>query len=463
MNRIRTFLRNYSKGRAALLKVALALYITLGVFASVFPSGPKSDHFGVKLDALPWQMAQKFDLSDAGSYLKTALELQALNGITADKYWVLNLWPPGMPALEAMILHLRADQFGIIYCSLISTIWSFIFILFAYKLLSTRGAVSAFFGASAVLLMAPFKDWILGEGIFYAEGISMAAFFAALVSLIKSSSPEIQIRQAIAWGIYSGLFLAVASYFRSTFSTIEIALGVASLLTLCLRFMSSRVRVGAWTPAHLSRAFATTSASFATMFLLMEPWLDYGTLALRGTRAWSLVTGLFIRGTWQDRETSAGFLKAGGIGWACKLDPSYCEFIKSNELSSGEPFPINLLTEKMLTAALSKPLDYLADRFRFISVGWFSNDTSMGTISAASGLLGLAALIFVLWTTFQLARQGQPSLVLIPVFLFLLFLPSMIGHIEPRYFIPLKITILVIPWLLSKKINLAVQNIKERE
>lgn len=441
---------NLPKGLDGIKQLGLYSFVFLSVAGSIFPIGLETKHFGIALTESPEKMATVFGQSDAGSYLSTALELVKLNGLTENKSWVLNLWPPGMPTLEAFLLKLGGSAFATFYCLLVTIIWSFLISVVSRKIARHYGYLAAGLGAAIILTGTPLQVWIFGDGIFYAEGVSMAAFVAALVCLIKAAEPISTSAEKTGWGILTGTFLALSAYFRSTFSTIEIALGVALVISLLVTFSPRLTSKIGLTRSVMMSHTRTTGAIFAVMFALMEPWFEFTMFVTRqGTRSWSLVSGIFVRGAWQERDTSAGFLKSGGVGWACELDKSFCESVQQFESATGTLYPIQDLARHMIATVLTHPLSYIQDRMYFISTGWFSFENSMGTLAIASGLITLFGFILVLTLSTRAALNGHLLMALIPLFSLMIFIPALIGHIEPRYFMPLKLSILCLPWLLT--------------
>jgi hypothetical protein len=433
------------------VELVLVSLIFLTVLASVFPSGVDSVHLGAKLSDPPEKIAQIFGFSDAGSYLKAAIELQNLGGLTTDKFWVLNLWPPGMVLLNAGLIQLFGDGFGVAYGLLTVFVWTTLLSAFGLRLLKRFGSIAAFASSALILVSSPMQMWILGTGLFYAEGFSTAAYLAGLILIIKSSDTRDR-KTLLGYGVFAGTAFAAAAYFRSTFSLIEPALllfaAIFSILFLLSRYSS--------TLRNMRSVLAKSSLSFGSawiaMFVLMEPWLRFTELAIRPElRTWSVVSGGFFRGAWTERSEMADFLAAGGVGWACKIDPLFCEEVREYEASTGQLFPIQeIAVATVKTAALNLD-EYLLDRLDFISAGWFSSEGSMGTPSILWGVILLLGLACVLGLAIRLIRI-QNYVVIAAIFLsFLLVLPLFVGHVEPRYFIPLKLLIVLIPWILGLK------------
>jgi hypothetical protein len=429
----------------------LVLFILVTALVSVFPNGVDSVHLGAKLSDSPQELFEIFGLSDSGSYMRAALELQNLGGLTPDKYWVIGLWPPGMVILNAALIQVFGDGFGVAYGLLTVTVWTALLSAFGIKILRRFGSIAAFASSALVLASGPMQIWIFDSGLFYAEGFSTAANLSGLILLINSSR-SLDRKAMISYGIFAGICFAVAAYFRSSFSLIEPALllltVIFSILFLLSRY-SSKLR---GSKSILSSSSISLGSAWITMFLLMEPWLRFTELAIRpGERYWSAVSGNFFRGAWTQRSEMPDFLAFGGVGWACEIDPVFCEEVRVYEGSTGQLLDIGTISAMTVQTALLNLDKYLLDRWDFISTGWFSTEASMGNPGILWGSFFLFGLAVVLVLVVR-ETLGRNFVVASSLFLsVIIVLPLFVGHIEPRYFIPLKMLVILIPWILSPR------------
>lgn len=425
----------------------ISLYVILLVVVSVFPQGFQSLHFGATLTDTPLVMSEKFGYADAGSYLKGALELSELGGLTADKHWIINLWPPGMVWLNAALIAVVGSKYGVVYAICVASIWALLLSIFAVKVSKIFGKLMAYVSVSLVAALSPLQNWIFDYGIFYAEGFSTAFFLAGLITLIRGGS-AIETSRLLAFGISSGTFFAIAAYFRATYSTLEPVLLLSTIVGVILLLFPNLLRRLQIRRAEIKAQVLLIGSSWLAMFLLMEPWLQFTRIAIRGMRAWSVVSSGFFRGAWVPREEQAGFLREGGVGWACELDPIFCKVVSSYEEANGpSSYPIGEIFFKTIGTILAHPLEYAADRFDFISTGWFSIESAMGSPSILSGLIFLTGFGAFVVTCFKMLFRGNLVMLTIIGFICLILAPAFVGHIEPRYFIALKLLVITMPWL----------------
>lgn len=424
----------------------LVAYIAIMVTLSIFPEGLESRHFGVSLSESPEKLSAVFGYTDAGSYLNAAMELNNSNLLTQNQHWVINLWPPGMVLLDAYLLRYFGMHFAIAYAISIGFIWTFMTSIFTLRIYRKYGPLLAFLSATILIVCSPLQIWIFDFGLFYAEGVSMAAFLLGLVLLLRGSQTDSNALTA-AHGIGAGTALAVAAYFRSTFSTLEMGLlGISIVLLIFLAFKRI-TRKEKSSQVNLRKNLLLIGSGWLSMFTLMEPWLQFTTNSIRETRAWSVVSAIFVRNIWVERQSTADFMQDGGVGWGCEIDSEFCSQVMSLEKLSGVQYPLGEMVVKTIKAVISNPVAYIADRFHFISVGWFSDEASMGKMSLVWGFVLLVGFILTTTILLRMASKGDISATFILLACVLLTAPALVGHIEPRYFIPLKLMFFIVPWL----------------
>jgi hypothetical protein len=270
--------------------------------------------------------------------------------------------------------------------------------------------------------------------------------------LIKASRAD-GTASAVALGMSSGTALAVAAYFRAGFSTLEFLLLLSALTIVFLWFLSSRISKWNVRADKLKRLSIVLGSAWASMFLLMEPWLQYTSLEIREIRTWSVVSGSIFRGVWRPRDQQAGFVASGGGGWGCELDTSFCSSVVSYEEATAELYPVHELALMAVWTALSNPIAYLADRVKFIFEGWFSSEASMGQPGILWGLIALFGLVTLILTMLKRVLSGEFVFLIVLAMIFLMLLPLMIAHVEPRYLIPLKLMIFVLPWVVGVRVK----------
>ena len=288
-------------------RIFLGTFVFGLVIVSVFPLGIDSQVMGASLADSPEELAVSFGLSDAGSYLKASIELNQLGGLTSDKYWVINLWPPGMVWLNGALISLFGSSYAVAYALLVTLFWGTFFTLFALRLLKIWGIVASALGSALLILAGPFQNWIFDNGLFYAEGWSQGFFLIGLISLVHASRAE-QTVAVVAYGVIAGTSIAIAAYFRATFSIVEVLLLGCSLLAVSVWLLAARVKTWASHRGPVGKLVIALSSTWASMFLLMEPWLQWTTHVIPRVRMWTGVSANMIRDVWAKRSEYPSFL-----------------------------------------------------------------------------------------------------------------------------------------------------------
>jgi hypothetical protein len=443
------------------------------VFANyfVFKSGFNTPHFVTTLLTKPEIMRESFGQSDAGSYLDAAMSLEMLAKIPPQSFWVINYWPPGMLIFEATILLLLENDewFGVVLGFFTATSWGVYLGYVCWLLNKKLGVLAGLVALLYTLTLGPINNWILDYGIFYAEGISTLAFLAGLtlvINTISTSNSTLFIRN----GVIVGILFALAAYFRTTYYSLIYSLLFASaifFILILIKFRNELSNLKLKKSSKLLQALGFSTVSLFSMQLLVTPWLNFTQTEIRSTREWSIVGDGFIAGIWIDRDLQVDFIRDGGVGWACKIDPIQCKFVKDTQSTGIDPLSSKDLLLRGVMVAVKNPVEYASDRLRFNGLGYFTNENNR--IGQPINIVyGLSNLIL----TFALVRSLRvriltlwPALIIGITAYLVLFIPNLIGHIEVRYLIPFKLVILLLPVVMnldkslnnSKKIKEIVQ------
>ena len=436
-------------------------YITLGVLLSllvVFSHGMNTVHFDTELYADPIKMREIFGPSDAGSYLWAAIQLESFSALPPEENWIIMNWPPGMLVLEALILRFLQNDlyFGVVLGVFTAFAWGSFLGYSAGLVHKLFGKVLAILLLVFVVSVGPIHDSILGYGLFYADGFGTLFLLVGITFLILSQRENYVYSQKLSYGVVSGISFAISAYFRATYINILYAL-LATGLTCLVVFVSWKIsRNGVRQLTQIKHAIESAGVFFiatAAMFICVNPWMtvppdlrEYGD-TIRDTREWSVVGDSFIGGMWIEREEQVFFLRDGGIGWACEIDPEKCaELIELNLTQPTLDITHKQLTEAILVA-FKNPGEYVLDRGKFIGIAWISSEIGQNLNGfnhpfSALNLVGLIGFFVILIKRFTIS---WPLLISITAIYSTLLIPLLIGHIEIRYLLSFKLLPLLLP------------------
>lgn len=428
--------------------------------AALFNDLLDTRHFGTPLINNPSLMRKIFGTTDAGYYLEAGIQLDSLSKVTSDTLWIFNLWPPGQPIVLGAILRIiKNDEiFGLVLGSLIATTWGVFLGFLAWEAKKHFGRMIAMLFLVLPATVGPLKNWIFGYGMFYAESFSTLFFFVGLIVMIKYLRSESDIGVIVFSSVISSSFFAAAAYFRASFYSIIYVfsiVGIISASILILKYVFKGFKVLKFDSKNLSRTLIFSATAFICMSILMAPWLSFLETKVNGTRDWSKVGEIFVGSIWSSRSSSADFIRDGGVGWACEIDPIKCHEISVKQSNPKTSLTISELALEGVRVIISNPIDYSKDRIKFIGLAWFSNENS-GIGQDLNLPLGVALLmgnLFVIFLFFKNSKKLKLSIPLVFPILVVVFLPNLIGHIEVRYLIIPKLLPLLIPLLAENSSN----------
>jgi hypothetical protein len=430
------------------------------------------DYSGAPANSRIAALLPKLGVGDPHNYLRAGHNIAQEQGIpsesspdgVADRR-VLNLWPPGMPLYYAALFTLFGPDMpvGVVAAATMAMLWALL--LTAYVDLLARylhwAAIAAMIGL--VLLSDITQDWILGSGVFWSEGLYIWCVLAALYAATRSSTARSE-RSRLGWAGATGVLLGLSAYVRSIsdllgWLMIAVLVGWGAL-TVVRRGLHRRQAsrgdqtspaVPTWHKQLLGLLVCAVAFQIVT-----TPWRIYAAENLRpGNYTWSTEAGVLWRGTWvPDRMLVAQNLKwllAGGPNTPCKVDQSTCEEIAAHELRQQHPYSgegryTTAEYRRLAILALANhPLEYGADRLRYLRTTWFWKTTDRTQNELVQNGLLAAAVVGALVLSIRRVRRVGPDLValLFPGLAVASMLPFVFVHFEARYFFPVKLVAVV--------------------
>ena len=409
-------------------------------------------------------MVQIYGFSDSGSYLQAALSLIEHGQNIPEWQWVLNLWPPGMVWLDAAIIVISPQGFGVILGFVTSAVWATTFSVIAWPLMRTKGAV-AFVLLTELLVLAtsPFQSWMLDEGLLYADGFASATFLLGLALIVNRVWAGGGLPLWVRDGIFAGISFAVAVYFRASYNLVPWVMVVLALLVALLALIR---RKRGRDHRELVPQFALLAVAAVTMGALMLPYTAH-LVHDRGRVQFVQTEDLIYQQVWEDPkiETIPQWMKDGGSTVGCDIDPQTCKAIHAEEKAGVTPTPA-YLRDRLILAIVEHPAEFVMDRVAVVVPQWFGDeiasysrvdqDYAKGSVSYSGshnynppqGFVYLFLLLGACVAASALAfRRGQWALLLVPLSALALLAPFSIVHVEVRYLIPLKLIALLAPTL----------------
>lgn len=435
----------------------------VGALVFIFFQGLNTPHGLVTLQLAPERMAQIFGFGDSGSYLKASLNLIATGHNTQQWAWVLNLWPPGMVWLDALVVRFSPLDYGVTIGLITALLWSATLAVLTWPFMrGLKPAVIVLLVEFAILGTSPFQSWMFDEGLFYADGLAAGSFLlglALIVNRIRSAAP---IQAWIRDGIYVGIAFAAAAYLRAAYQFVPWALAA---LALAVAGMIIVKRIRGLPTADLGRQAILLGTALLTIPILMHPYTTF--VQQERGRAQFVTTDGVYESVWKNYTlaTTSQWLLDGGVSVGCDIDPAKCELIQRAQ-AGGTLYTSANLRSMLFESIVTHPLEFVGNRGSYVAVQWFADERGSyshkkadyrsgpasysfsNDLNPGQGLLYLVLLIAAIVTSCILAVRGRWALLVIPLMVLALLAPFAIVHVEVRYLIPLKMIGLLAPMLI---------------
>lgn len=290
-----------------------------------------------------------YRLNDPSSFASAAVDIYETGWIREENNWIFNLWPPGLPLLQAVVLTVFGRDIPIlavlqglavllhasVALALFWTLHRYVNWTFAV----IGGIVPFAFPLTRVYLLQP-TAVALGET--FAVG-----FFA--LGVLASLSAVREPRYVL--GVAAGLAFGLAAYFRSQF---EFILSIQTLVVLFLLFLTFLGLPRKLLGLQISRGSMTCLVVIVlSTQISMLPWRVYHMIH-EGTSKWVFTSDLIIgNAVKSDAELNAvggNFVVRGGGNVVCHINPETCnnaELARSNFFQTFFNHPIKWLEYKM--------------------------------------------------------------------------------------------------------------------
>ena len=387
---------------------------------------------------------------DAANYLRIGQDLSD-GTLTSDNLWILNLWPPGMPALYTLLIFLP----GAIVPKMVlvsSLLWATAGGI-TTAIIEPFGSKYALVGFIAfwILFSNPFA-WTLGNGILFSDGIgaSLLVIFIALIFIINRKiidRSKSQIKSLITLSITAGLVLGITLTFRWAFVILVTLIGLFALICAISAAMIFAIK-------KTSKRIKTTSKNMFIMgislglgiFIAILPWTMVTQFKLHpGNPTWSMGDYQWAQRWLTDdqlNKAGAGFLVEGNANWACEISPEDCSIMNDVAVSNdGQNY--DFLKNAAISAATKHPIEFAQNRLDAFSRAWFSSPGSkVGSFdSVGYGLIDILIGIAFIILAFKSRKQFKIYVSIVSLIILGLVAALSVAHLENRYLIPLITTL----------------------
>jgi hypothetical protein len=407
-------------------------------------------HDGVGMFAPPEVISKHFGFGDPGSFVNAARRLQAFD-LRAFYDGGYGMFPPGLPVVEAVLMSISPHApLPLILLLAAAALWAtFMLCLFRAAQDCLHLSRRAAFLLPLLLVPVPlFWGALLWRTILYTESLAIPLFaIACLESWHIIVRPEVATTKR---AIVIGLLFAMASYIRAQFDFVFLGFSAVSLGWLLLAY--SLVPKSDPGRRYFRHGYAYTLLTvFIAYHALVLPYK-----ALYKKASTMVVLDYLWEQLWTEDayDHGAEFLANGGFQSVCSLAPEQCAHFAARK-SKKEALSIAECKQAAMNTILHRPFSLLSFKLPYFWKNWntmvFPEKPERGlevmsTHYLDAPLLGAPLLIIILlgWSR----PQGR----LRRVAMYLSYLAalvvgsvgfSFIFHFEPRYFLPIKLFLLM--------------------
>jgi hypothetical protein len=465
--------------RRRLLTLA-AVFVLLFVvcLATVLPNGRATqlDLAHVPANARMRTLLPQMGIEDAGFYLRAGHNIAEERGLplgpepyaVSDKF-ILSFWPPGMPFYYAVLFTIFGPEMpvGVVAGAAMALLWALLLTAFFDLVARAWSWVAAGTMVALVLLSDIMRQWILGPGVFWSEGLYAWCVLAALYSATRAACAR-STRTRLGWSAAVGAFLGVSAYIRNVSDlfgwlmlTVLAGWGALTGVRVLWQRRNARreprpapgttARRPNWHRQLLGLVMCVVAFQVVTV-----PWRIYAGQVLRpGNYGWSTESNNLWHDSWTpDRLFVARnqvWLLDGGPNTACHVDESACREIARYERRQAHPYSgKGRYTEDdyrrlAIEALVHHPAEYTIERADYLRKSWFWDATTVRRTEIVQNAVLLVALLAALVLSVRRMRRSGPDLaaLLLPGLAVTSLAPLMFIHFESRYFHALKLTGLV--------------------
>jgi hypothetical protein len=331
-----------------------------------------------------------------------------------------------------------------------------------------------FLGFIVIIILVNSWDfqYILREGLFYTEGLGYGLLFLGLLYISKTIASEEASPIRNKQKVIAGILVGASIWIRHTQDTALIF----TIIIFCLALSYSKIKPQLIKLVNqeklikinqerknrlrLQSTIKSVVAIFLIALLITIPWRVISDQVFGGVKySMSSAPGLIGPGLWLDKSVEAeNYWVPYGVNWACRIDTIECERINSLGFSS---FKNSELLELAIISALTHPVDYIQERYSFLTTFWISNDPPS---SIKFKIASVLPLFYFLIIPLKKKRKWNSRISIIAsmwiIYILLTVAQLAIIHFESRYFIPIRLLLIGLFFSLIQSTDLAEKKIK---
>jgi hypothetical protein len=342
------------------------------------------------------------------------------------------MYPPGLSCIDYAILKLwpGAPLYALLFFAEL-VLWSMVFTMLAslvHKIFSWQGI--AVLLPLGLLIFPFFTNDLLWQATGMTEGVATPLFAIGCIgSLLLLLSPN---RHNWLTALAIGLVFAAASYIRAQFDLVISALMIVTIIFLLFQWVAQKNRnLKIHTLTLLLIFIAYQGATIPYKIFKHAPTIvvmDYG---------WGQV--------WTQKQDAEKYHVYVGLGMQsiCEIEPIKCQEF-TDRRNRGEDIDLHEYEHAAIIAVLHHPLALLKFKLPIFWQNWFvdmfEDAPQVGSYRWIADFILALSLPFTCLYSFARDRSiGIAYTLYAGSFVFACMIFSLLIHIEPRYFLPIKL------------------------
>lgn len=261
--------------------------------------------------------------NDPTSFALAARDIYETGWIRIENVWIFNLWPPGLPMIEAAILSIFGREAPLLFILQVIAVILHTSVAFTFYVILRRYTNGTLALVTAILpFVFPVTQAYLLQptGVAFGETFAVGFFFLGMLASVDAISRPNYTRAMIA-----GIALSLSAYIRSQFEVILSIQAIVALALLLLAVTGMLRRITAQS-VNVAKLLCVVIIVLSAQGALL-PWRIHN-LHQRGTVQWVSTSAITARNSvMSDADLIAiggGFVVLGGGNVACKVAPQTC-------------------------------------------------------------------------------------------------------------------------------------------
>jgi len=446
----------------ALVFILFFLLIFISIYLNQ-PSFPCDLNFNDNIYDLIKKCGENADYSQ---YAKLSLDYYNLGHASENNKWIERNWPLGATLIHLTSLVVFGESGKVMFIPVFLNVffWSFFF-YYLTDLFWSRNKIYNFLIILLIFFLFNsylFKNFLFTYGTIETNGWGSLFFTLGIILLYKKI-----INENVRKKNFNNFFLASFAFFISTLFRVNLDLLIYLILIfLILKILITHIVIIFYKKKFIKFSFKFFKFDYLVLKIFFLAFLLSLPLKIYNKSIFNAKSSPAAHVNWMPSkvlyEHGGGYAVEGGGNLGCILNPKLCEKLssiqleqdKKNDNGDGRVYFNHYWDQKFymtltISEFLNQPLNWMYNKWiKIFPKFWFNSGLAAGATGDYNiydkflDFIILIMLFYLIYKSF-ISKLVNLSLIVIPVLIsYLLIFNFYI--MEPRYFIPLKLIILIL-------------------